>query len=268
MCKAYAYIRVSTVDQAENGFSLGAQRDAAVAYYEMLRHQDRYSMLDWGGFYSDDGQSAWKRPFSQREQGSKLVAKLEPGDQLIFCKLDRAFRRLKDAIIQMEDWFNAGVGVHFVDQGLNMDTANGRLVINCMTVFAQWESEIKSERVKDALNRKKKAGQPVNQKIPTGQQLVGSGNNRRFVFDPSKRPVMRLILFYNRHCGMGARKIGDRIEQLLAARDGRKPYMSEFNKHLRQWGRSAITDVIKRSDFLMPSVKPSERRKIWNRSYQ
>ena len=50
MSKAYAYIRVSTVDQAENGFSLQAQKDAAEAYYSMLVHQDKYKDVKWGGF--------------------------------------------------------------------------------------------------------------------------------------------------------------------------------------------------------------------------
>ena len=217
MSRAFAYIRVSTVDQAENGFSLDAQKDGAKAYYEMLSRQERYSELSWGGFYSDDGQSAWKLPFSQRRQGSRLVSKLKKGDQVIFCKLDRAFRRLKDAIIQMEDWIDQGIGVHFVDQGINMDTANGRLMVNCMSVFAQWESEIKGERVKEALARKKRKNQPVNQHTPTGKALVGGGKNKRFVLDPSQRPVIRLIKFY-RNCGMSLGAISDKLEELFAVR--------------------------------------------------
>ena len=265
MSKAFAYIRVSTVDQAENGFSLDAQKDAARAYYEMLLHQERYPELKWGGFYSDDGQSAWKLPFSHRKQGSKLASRIKPGDQIIFCKLDRAFRRLKDAINQMEDWFRAGIGVHFVDQGLNMDTANGRLVINCMSVFAQWESEIKSERVKEALARKKRNGQPVNQKVPSGKVTVGSGKNKRFVLDPSQRPVIRLIKFY-RNCGMGLGSISDRLEELLAARDGRTPTPAVHFKLKRAWSKRKVQAICERMDYLMPDGCPSERRKIWNRS--
>ena len=265
MCKAYAYIRVSTVDQAENGFSLDAQKDASVAYYEMLRHQSRYSDLEWGGFYSDDGQSAWRRPFSEREQGSKLLSKLKPGDQIIFCKLDRAFRRLKDAINQMEDWFDSGIGVHFVDQGLNMDTANGRLVINCMSVFAQWESEIKSERVKEALARKKRNNQPVNQKVPTGKVIVGGGKNKRFVLDPRQRPVIRLIKFY-RNCGMSLGAISDRLEEMIAVREGRTPIPAVHFTLKRPWTKRKVQAVCEQMDYLMPDGCPSERRKVWNRS--
>lgn len=265
MSKAFAYIRVSTVDQAENGFSLDAQKDSAKAYYQMLSCQERYSGLEWGGFYSDDGQSAWKRPFSQREQGAKLAAKLQPGDQIIFCKLDRAFRRLKDAINQMEDWFNAGIGVHFVDQGLNMDTANGRLVINCMSVFAQWESEIKSERVKEALARKKRNNQPVNQKVPTGKVIVGGGKNKRFVLDPRQRPVIRLIKFY-RNCGMSLGAISDRLEEMIAVREGRTPIPAVHFTLKRPWTKRKVQAVCEQMDYLMPDGCPSERRKVWNRS--
>ena len=265
MSKAYAYIRVSTVDQAENGFSLDAQKDSAEAYFKMLACQERYSGLEWGGFYSDDGQSAWRLPFAHRKEGAKLASRLKPGDQIIFCKLDRAFRRLKDAINQMEDWFNAGIGVHFVDQGLNMDTANGRLVINCMSVFAQWESEIKSERVKEALARKKRNNQPVNQNTPTGKAVVGAGKNKRFVLDPGQRPVIRLIKFY-RNCGMSLAAISDRLEGLLAAREGRTPIPAVHFKLKRVWSKRKVQAVCEQMDYLMPDGCPSERRKVWNRS--
>lgn len=264
MSKAYAYIRVSTVDQAENGFSLDAQKDAASAYYDMLLHQERYSDVEWGGFYSDEGQSAWKLPFNQRKKGAEISAKLQEGDQIIFCKLDRAFRSLKDAINQMEDWMQSGIGVHFVDQGLNMDTANGRLVVNVMTCVAQWESEIKSERVRSALRRKKDNGQPVNQKTPSGKVLVGVGRNKRYVFDPQQRPVIRLIKYY-RNCGMSYRRISDRVEELLAAREGRKAIPAVHFSLQREWGWRRVQATCEKMSYLMPDGPPSERRKIWNK---
>ena len=264
MSKAYAYIRVSTVDQAENGFSLQAQKDAAEAYYSMLVHQDKYKDVKWGGFFSDDGQSAWKLPFHSRKEGARLAAKLREGDQIIFCKLDRAFRSLKDGINQMEDWMQMGVGVHFVDQGLNMDTANGRLVVNVMTCVAQWESEIKSERVKEALSRKKSNDQPVNQKVPTGKTLVGAGRNKRYVFDPQQRPLIRLIK-YHRNCGMSYRRISDRVEELLAAREGRRVIPAVHFTLNREWGWRRVQATCEKMSYLMPDGPPSERRKIWNR---
>tara|TARA_R100000458_G_scaffold14673_3_gene12453 strand:- start:89 stop:886 length:798 start_codon:yes stop_codon:yes gene_type:complete len=265
MSKAYGYIRVSTVDQAENGFSLAAQQDAAGKYYDLLRTQDKYRDLDWGGFYTDEGQSAWKLRFADRKRGSVLASKLKEGDQIIFCKLDRAFRRLKDAINQMEEWIERGIGVHFVDQGLNMDTANGRLVVNCMTVFAQWESEIKSERVREAMARKKRNSQPVNQKTPVGKTLVGTGRNKRFVSDPSQRPVFRLIKYY-RHCGLSLSRISDKLEELLSKREDRDPIPAVHFKLKREWSKRRIQHVCENMEVLMPDGPPSVRRKIWNGS--
>ena len=165
----------------------------------------------------------------------------------------------------MEDWFNAGIGVHFVDQGLNMDTANGRLVINCMSVFAQWESEIKSERVKEALARKKRNNQPVNQKVPTGKVIVGGGKNKRFVLDPRQRPVIRLIKFY-RNCGMSLGAISDRLEEMIAVREGRTPIPAVHFTLKRPWTKRKVQAVCEQMDYLMPDGCPSERRKVWNRS--
>jgi DNA invertase Pin-like site-specific DNA recombinase len=265
MRKAYAYIRVSTVDQAESGFSLDAQKESARAYYDMLIRQDRYADLKWGGFYSDKGQSAWKLAFHLRKEGARITGRLKDGDQIIFCKLDRAFRSLKDAINQMEDWMQSDIGVHFVDQGLNMDTANGRLVVNVMTCVAQWESEIKSERVRSALMMKKKNHQPVNQKVPAGKKTAGNGRNKRYVMDTSQRPVLRLIK-YLRNRGMSYRRISDRIELLQASRAGRKPIPETHFKLSRDWGWRKVCGACENMDYLMPDGCPSERRKIWNRS--
>lgn len=155
------------------------------------------------------------------------------------------------------------VGVHFVDQGLNMDTANGRLVVNVMTCVAQWESEIKSERVKAALHRKKRNHQPVNQKVPVGKTVVGTGRNKRYINDVNQRPVLRLIK-YLRNRGMSYRRISDRIELLLASREGRNPIPETHFKLKRDWGWRRVSLACENMDYLMPDGCPSERRKIWN----
>ena len=265
MAKAYAYVRVSTVDQAANGLSLDTQEQSAKAYHNMLTSQERYKDLEWGGFYNDGGQSAWKVCFSERKQGKKLLAKLEPGDHLIFCRLDRAFRRITDAINQMDEWMRQGIGIHFVDQGLNMDTANGRLVVNVMTVVAQWESDIKSERCKEVHARKKSEGKPVNQKVPQGKKLVGTGENKRYVRDTS------LLLYYRyirilRGKGMSFAAISDRIEDVLAARENRKPVPRVHFKHKRAWTTDKIRKCCGKMDELMPDGRPSERVRAWNKA--
>ena len=265
MSIAYAYRRVSTVDQEKNGFSLPAQEVAAKAYYEALVHaSDKYEGLNWGGFFTDGGESAWKKEFSRRENGSVLCQKLKRGDHIIFCRLDRAFRNIRDYVCQMQAWREGGIIVHFVDQWINMDTANGRLLGNILSSVSQWESDMKSERCKEVARNRKKNMQPVNQKTPTGMQLVGSGKNKRFVMDPSVRHIFRYIQYCRDHKGMTFMQISDSLETCLARRDGRAYIPHEHFKNQRPWKTGRVQTAYRNMGVVMPPLKPSERVKVWN----
>ena len=264
LSKAYAYRRVSTVDQATHGFSLSSQKDSAKAYYVALTSAtDKYPCLQWGGFYKDEGKSAWKHDFSERAEGSKLCQLLRPGDHIIFCRLDRAFRNLRDYVLQMERWSSQGIVVHFVDQWINMDTANGRLLGNVLSAVAQWESDVKSERIKEGIARRRGEGRPMNGSTPPGMQRVGSGRDIKFAPDPGQRPILRLIRIY-RNSGMSYDKISDRIEELIADRENRKPIPRTHFTMKRAWPADKIRHTAKRLDKLIPNVPPSERAAMLN----
>jgi DNA invertase Pin-like site-specific DNA recombinase len=264
LSKAYAYRRVSTVDQASTGFSLSSQKDSSKAYYVALTSAtDKYPGLEWGGFYKDEGKSAWKHDFASRKEGGKLCELLNPGDHIIFCRLDRAFRNLKDYVLQMEKWNSRGIVVHFVDQWINMDTANGRLLGNVLSAVAQWESDIKSERIKEGIARRRGENRPMNGSTPPGMQKIGPASDARFAPDPSQRPILRLIRIY-RNSGMSYDRISDRLEDLLASREGRKPVPRTHFTMKRDWSADKIRHTAKRLDKLIPNVPPSERAAMLN----
>ena len=264
MPTAYAYRRVSTVDQAQHGFSLSAQKDAAKAYYVALKSAtDKYPDLKWGGFFKDEGASAWKHTFAKRVEGGRLCSLLKKGDHIIFCRLDRAFRNIKDYVCQMEAWNKQGVIIHFVDQWINMDTANGRLLGNVLSAVAQWESDVKSERCKEVAAKRKKERRPMNGNNPPGMQKVGRGKDKRFAPDPSQRPAIRLIKFY-RSRGVSFAKISDRLEELYARRENRRPVPRQHFKLKREWNTERVRHTAKFIDKLMPDVPPSQRAAILN----
>jgi len=263
--KAFGYTRVSTVDQAENGYSLRAQEDKAQEYYQLLLRQDRYTELEWGGMFVDKGVSARKTLFRTRDQGSALLEVVKPGDHIIFCYLDRAFRQVHDAANQMEEWSNQGIGIHFVDKGLATDNASGKFLVNIYASVAQLESDSRSERTKEGIARRKREGLPANQKIPSGMQLVGSGKNQRLAMDPKLRKIYWYIRYCRRHKGMSFQKIADALEKCLAKAEGRA-YINEHHCTLeRPWKKGRVQTAWRKIDTLMPSCRPSERRKIWNK---
>ena len=264
MPTAYAYRRVSTADQAVHGFSLSAQKDSAKAYYVALKSAtDKYPDLKWGGFFKDEGKSAWKHAFANREEGGRLCHLLKEGDHIIFCRLERAFRNIKDYVCQMEAWNKQGVIVHFVDQWINMDTANGRLLGNVLSAVAQWESDVKSERCREVALKRKKERRPMNGNVPHGMTVMGRGKNRRYVYDPGQRPILRLIRNY-RSKGISYAKISDAIEDMIAKRAGRKPVPRTHFKLKREWPADRVRLAYKEIDKLIPNVPPSERAAMLN----
>ena len=113
LAKCYGYTRVSTLDQADNGFSLEAQADYIDRHF-LNRVKPKHPHLEWGEMIVDPGVSAFKKRFLGRPGGSRLNALLKPGDHVIFPKMDRAFRQGADYFIMTEIWSNRGVIVHYM----------------------------------------------------------------------------------------------------------------------------------------------------------
>jgi len=265
MSKAYGYIRVSTDQQEKLGYSLDAQKRMVEQQYNLLLTNDKYKSLKWGGVFVDGGESAFKIEFRKRKTAKVLCSKLRSGDVIIISTLDRAFRRSSDALSQMEAWHKDDITLVSVRDNIDMSTPYGELNFTMQAGFAQFESRLRSQRIKEGLAEKKRRMQAVNQKAPTGMRSVGHGKNQRYVFDAENRPVYRLIRFLREHCGLSFQQIADTVEKVLAKHE-RRAYISEqhFSKD-RPFKKGRIQTIWKRIDVLMPRCKPSGRRKIWNK---
>lgn len=85
----------------------------------------------------------------ERPKFSKLVAKLATGDTLIVCKLDRFARTASDGVNLIKELLARGVSVHVLNMGLVEDTPTGRLILNIMLAFAEYERDMIVERLAD-----------------------------------------------------------------------------------------------------------------------
>src|SRR5262249_37666022 len=142
------YTRKSTEEGLEQEFnSLDAQRESAEAYIKSQVHEgwiclpDRY---DDGGFTGGN----MDRPASRR-----LLADIEAGkiDCVLVYKVDRLSRSLLDFARMMEAFEKHPVSFVSVTQQFNTATSMGRLVLNVLLSFAQFEREIISERTRDKI---------------------------------------------------------------------------------------------------------------------
>lgn len=93
-----------------------------------------------------------------------LLARLEPGDTLLVWDLDRAFRSVVDAILELERLHARGVGLRIVNLQVDTTTPSGMLVYTIMSAFAEFERRLLSERTKEGLaaarRRGKRLGRP------------------------------------------------------------------------------------------------------------
>jgi len=150
--KAYAYIRVSTHEQAVEGVSLAAQ-EASIRAYAAMRG------LELAGIYRDNGISAGK-PLETREGGAAMLADLRKGGaaHVIVTRLDRAFRDTVDALQNVKAWDKGSVSFHVVDLGgAAMDTgsATGRFFLSILASLGELERGLIGERTASALAHKK-----------------------------------------------------------------------------------------------------------------
>ena len=84
-----------------------------------------------------------------RPKFSKLIERLEVGDTLIVCKLDRFARTASEGVELIKKLLSEGISVHVLNMGLVEDTPTGRLILNIMLAFAEYEKDMIVERLAD-----------------------------------------------------------------------------------------------------------------------
>ncbi len=159
------YTRASTEHGLEQDFnSLDAQYDAAQAY---IRSQAHAGWTLIRSRYADGGYSggSTERPALQR-----LLADVKAGkiDVIVVYKVDRLTRSLADFAKLVELFDGHGVSFVSVTQQFNTTTSMGRLTLNVLLSFAQFEREVTSERIRDKIAASKRKGLWVGGIVPLG----------------------------------------------------------------------------------------------------
>jgi DNA invertase Pin-like site-specific DNA recombinase len=159
------YTRVSTDQGLEQDFnSLDAQHDASQAY---IRSQAHAGWTTIRSRYQDGGFSGGntERPALQR-----LLADVRAGkiDVIVVYKVDRLTRSLADFAKLVELFDKHDVSFVSVTQQFNTTTSMGRLTLNVLLSFAQFEREVTSERIRDKIAASKRKGLWVGGMAPLG----------------------------------------------------------------------------------------------------
>jgi site-specific DNA recombinase len=177
------YTRKSTEEGLEQDFnSLDAQREACTAFIQSQKHEG-WTALPTA--YDDGGYSgaSMQRPALQR-----LLADIEAGriDVVVVYKVDRLTRALSDFAKLVEIFDRCGVSFISITQQFNTTTSMGRLTLNILLSFAQFERELIGERVRDKIAASKKKGMWMGGTVPLGYDV----KDRKLVINKAEAKIV------------------------------------------------------------------------------
>jgi DNA invertase Pin-like site-specific DNA recombinase len=199
MTKTVAYIRVSSADQADNGHSLGVQREK-VELYAKLHGLELVAVIE------DAGVSAktLDRPGLQR-----ALTMLDQGEAgaLLVCKLDRLTRSVSDLGKLIETHFGEKGKAALMSVADSIDTrsAAGRLVLNVLASVSQWEREVIVERTVETMQALKTSGKVYSRPV-MGYDAIGD----KLVENASEKALIDRMVEM-RKAGLSFGKIADRL---------------------------------------------------------
>src|SRR6187455_1811197 len=180
------YTRVSTEHGLEQEFnSLDSQREASEAYVKSQAHEG-WSCLP--ARYDDGGFSggSMERPALQRLLGEIRSRRI---DVIVVYKVDRLTRSLTDFAKLVELFDAHGVSFVSVTQQFNTTTSMGRLTLNVLMSFAQFEREVTSERIRDKIAASKRKGLWVGGMAPLGYDT----RERKITVNKAEAEAVRTI---------------------------------------------------------------------------
>ncbi len=255
---AAVYIRVSTEDQAREGFSLGEQKEkllqlCAFKGYEVFK------------IYEDAGISA--KDMEHRPAFQEMLSDMKKGkiNYIVAYKLDRVTRSVRDLeeLISVLEQYNCFLVCDRDD--VNTSTANGRFFVRMLTVLSQLEIEIVSERTKFGLNGAIKSGH-----LP-GVLALGykkDGNKKTIIDETTKSVIERIFKMYLE--GKSFQQISNIFneEELLKPKKWKdttiqkiidnKIYMGDYEQFKRIAKNKQIEPVV-----YMNVVEPIISRAVW-----
>jgi site-specific DNA recombinase len=260
------YCRKSSEEGLEQEFnSLDAQRDAGLAYIESQRHEGWVAVADR---FEDGGFSGGNL---ERPALKRLLADIEAGriDVVVVYKIDRLSRALMDFARLVEIFDRHNVTFVSVTQSFNTTTSMGRLTLNILLSFAQFEREVIGERIRDKFAASRKRGLWMGGVPPLGYDV----QNRKLVINPSEAEQVKSI--FERFLRLGS---ATQLAQELAAAGQRtkswttqqglarlgKPINKGFLYKLLN-NRVYVGDAVHKGEIYAGEHAPIIDRRTWDR---
>jgi len=186
------YTRKSSEEGLEQSFnSLEAQREACIAYISSQKHEGWLAVKER---YDDGGFSGgtMERPALRQLLNDISAGKVQT---VVVYKVDRLTRSLADFAKIIEVFDSHGVSFVSVTQQFNTTTSMGRLTLNVLLSFAQFERELTGERIRDKVAASKKKGMWMGRVVPLGYDCA---DHRLIINVPEAESVREIFQQYLR----------------------------------------------------------------------
>ncbi|KKC25433.1 recombinase family protein [Sphingomonas sp. SRS2] len=220
------YTRKSTEEGLDQEFnSLDAQREACAAYIMSQRHEGWMLVPD---HYDDGGFTGGNM---DRPGLKQILADVKAGkvDVIVVYKVDRLTRALSDFAKIVDVLDEAGASFVSITQAFNTTTSMGRLTLNVLLSFAQFEREVISERVRDKVAASKRKGMWMGGNCPLGYDI----RDRKLIVNEAEAKTVRLMM--ERYLAWG--NVYDLVADLRARGITSKVHRNETGK---VWGGQPI----------------------------
>jgi site-specific DNA recombinase len=222
------YTRKSSEEGLEQSFnSLHAQREACEAYIASQRHEGWHALstkYDDGGFSGGN---------IERPGLKQLLEDISAGkvNTVVVYKVDRLTRSLADFAKIIEQFDSQQVSFVSVTQQFNTTTSMGRLTLNVLLSFAQFEREVTGERIRDKIAASKRKGMWMGGIVPLGYDL----KDRKLLVN--KREAVSVREIFEEYLRLGCvSKLKDYLDQssirskCRISREGRKSGGQKFSR--------------------------------------
>ncbi len=252
------YTRKSTDEGLDKEFNtLDAQREACEAYVASQRAEgwtlvrDRY---DDGGFSG----GTLDRPALKR-----LLADIEQDlvDVIVVYKIDRLSRSLMDFAKLVETMEAHGVTFVSVTQSFNTTTSMGRLTLNILLSFAQFEREVIGERIRDKVAASKARGMWMGGKVPLGYDVA----NRKLVVNEPEAARVRRVFELFVETGSGVETVRRLQVECIANKAGKLLDKGDVYKALSL--RTYIGEVTHKGNVYRGEHEAIVPRDLWDRAH-
>ena len=186
------YIRVSTIRQAEEGYSLEAQTSKLISFC----NQNDYEVYK---IYSDAGKSGKD---TNRPGFQNMMNDMKKGlfNKVLVVKLDRISRSVIDLELMIKEMQNNNVSFESASEKIDTGSAMGMLFIRLLGIFAQFERERITERINDAFTEMVVEGNPITGQQPMGYKIETIDGSKKVVKNEDEIAMVEDMFNYFLQC--------------------------------------------------------------------